>query len=153
MKGPHPKSAHLKLVDGNRSKRPINKAEPKPEAGISDPPDVLNAEAKEEWRRVTPLLLKAGVLTTIDRSALAAYCASFARWQAAERQLASSDLVIRTARGGHVANPLLRIAAKAQSGTVKFATEFGMSPASRTRVRVNNDKKASPEDSFFPDAS
>jgi P27 family predicted phage terminase small subunit len=114
---------------------------------------VLNAEAKEEWRRVAPLLVKAGVLTTIDRSALAAYCASFARWQAAERQLASSDLVIRTARGGHVANPLLRIAAKAQSDTVKFASEFGMSPASRTRVRVNNDKQARPEDSFFPDAS
>jgi P27 family predicted phage terminase small subunit len=149
VKGPHPKSGYLKLVDGNRGRRPINRSEPKPKPSIPPPPDVLGVEARAEWKRVAPLLLAGGVLADIDRAALAAYCTAYGRWQQAERLLADSELVLTTAKRGTVTNPLLRVATRAQADMVRYAGEFGMSPASRSRVRVI-DGKPSAEDAFFP---
>jgi P27 family predicted phage terminase small subunit len=148
VKGPPPLPTHLKVVSGNRGKRPLNKAEPKPETRIPKPPEELSAEALEEWKRIAPLLLAAGMITVIDRAALAAYCQSYGRWAQAERALAAGELVIKTVRGNLVYNPLVRIANKAMADMVRFAAEFGMTPSGRSRVKVS-DKQASAADSFF----
>jgi hypothetical protein len=69
MKGPPPLPTHLKIVSGNRGKRPMNKAEPRPEARIPSPSDELSTEALQEWKRIAPLLLAAAMITVIDRAA------------------------------------------------------------------------------------
>ena len=148
MKGPPPLPTRLKVISGNRGKRPINKAEPRPEARIPEPPEELSAEARQEWERITPLLLAAGMITVIDRAALAAYCQGFGRWRQAERLLAAGELMIKTPKGGFVMNPLVRIANKAMGDTARFAAEFGMTPSGRRRVKVN-DMQADPADDFF----
>ena len=148
MKGPPPLPTHLKVISGNRGKRPINKAEPRPEARIPSPPDELSKEALQEWKRIAPLLLAAGMITVIDRAALAAYCQSYGRWAQAERGLAAGELVMKTARGNLVYNPLVRIANKAMADMVRFAAEFGMTPSGRSQVKVN-DAQADPADGFF----
>ena len=38
-------------------------------------PKQLDTEARREWRRVAPELERMGLSTTLDRAALAAYCA------------------------------------------------------------------------------
>jgi P27 family predicted phage terminase small subunit len=40
-RGPAPTPTHLRILKGNPGKRPLNKAEPKPEKGPVDPPDWL----------------------------------------------------------------------------------------------------------------
>ena len=72
MKGRKPLPTHLKLVRGTRKSR-LNRAEAKPSAGRPTPPAHLSDEARAEWRRVAPDLHRAGLLSIIDRTILAAY--------------------------------------------------------------------------------
>jgi P27 family predicted phage terminase small subunit len=73
---------------------------------------------------------------------LAAYCGAYGRWRIAEETLAGiaandpvmSGLLVRSPDGNARINPLVRIAAKAAEDMVRFASEFGMTPAARSRI-------------------
>ena len=73
MAGRKPKPTALKLVTGNPGKRPLNDHEPQPEAAIPEVPAHLSGEAKAEWDRIVIRLHPLGLLTDLDRAALAAY--------------------------------------------------------------------------------
>lgn len=124
----------LKLLRGNPGRRPIR---PEPQPRIDNespkPPDYLGKDARAEWLRVAPELYRLGLLTVIDISALAAYCNAFGRWTAAEREV-GDKLTIETSNGNTVQNPLVGIANAAARDMVKFAAEFGLSPAARRRL-------------------
>lgn len=145
MRGRKPKPRMLRLVGGNAGRRPLNEAEPAPEAGIPDPPSALCKKGLAEWRRVAEPLYHAGILTKLDRAVLAAYCDSYARWREAAQvltRMAAADpvtggLVIRTSNGNVIQNPILGIANKARAETVRYAVELGMTPSARTRVKAN----------------
>lgn len=96
------------------------------------------AEAREEWERLALELYELGILSTIDRAALAAYCQAYGRWVEAEEQLRNIDgtmkLTETTSNGNIIQNPLVGIANKSLELMHKYLTEFGMSPSSRTRV-------------------
>jgi P27 family predicted phage terminase small subunit len=94
----------------------------------------LNALAKKEWCRLVPELLKHGLLTKIDRAALAAYCVTYGRWIEAEVQLKTEGLTIKTPSGYEQASPWLSVANKALALMRSYASEFGLSPATRSRV-------------------
>jgi phage terminase small subunit len=86
--GTKPKPTHLKLVIGNPGKRALNRKEAKAKAAIPAPPVHLTADAVEEWNRVATDLYNLGVLSEIDRAALAAYAQAYGRWVQAERAIA-----------------------------------------------------------------
>jgi P27 family predicted phage terminase small subunit len=140
--------AYLKLVKNVRPNR-INQAEARPPRSLLSPPEHLSDEAKEEWARVAEQLHSVGILTALDRSILEAYCVSWARWRAAERILAESGLTQMTPYGSVVSHPALAISRRAAADTVKFATELGMTPASRGRIRVNPNAKQDSSGEFF----
>ncbi len=83
-----------------------------------------------------------GILTHLDRGALAAYCQAYGRWQAAETVLArmaekdavTEGLIIRTKSGNIIQNPIVGVANKAMADMVRYAAEFGLTPSARTRV-------------------
>jgi P27 family predicted phage terminase small subunit len=89
-------------------------------------------------------------LTKVDLSTLAAYCFAYSQWRDAVELLASmqSDpargMVVRSQYGGAVENPLISIARRAAHDMVKFGSEFGLNPASRSRITsgVNGDDEA-----------
>ena len=145
MRGRKPKPSYLKLVTGNPGRRPLNLAEAKPSmGGLPQPPAELSDDARNEWRRVARQLHKAGLLATLDRAALAAYCMAWARWRAAEKALAAmaeqdpltGGLLIKTSNGNAIQNPLVGIANKAAAAMVRFAAEFGMTPSARSRIEA-----------------
>lgn len=88
-KGRVPKPTTLKEREGNRGHRKGNPAEPRPALldRIPPPPPHLNEDASAEWARIAHQLHELGLLTDLDLSSLVAYCASFARFLHAERQL------------------------------------------------------------------
>ncbi|MGH7083545.1 MAG: phage terminase small subunit P27 family [Acetobacteraceae bacterium] len=143
MRGRRPRPTHLKLITGNPGKRPLNPAEPKP-ASAAPPaaPAELSEEAKTEWRRVARRLYGLGLLSGIDRAALAAYCQAYGRWRRAERALAemarrdsvTGGLLVKTSNGNAIQNPLVGIANKAMADMVRYAAEFGMTPSARSRI-------------------
>lgn len=152
-RGRKPKPTHLKLVTGNPGKRKLKENEPKPDLSLPMPPEHLSDEAKVEWGRVSSDLHKLGLLSDIDRNALAAYCQAFGRWAQAERAIAemakqdklTHGLMIRTQNGNAIQNPLVGTANKAMSEMVKYMVEFGMTPSARARISIDaerNPKKA-----------
>jgi phage terminase small subunit len=87
MRGRKPKPTHLKLLEGNPGRRPLNIGEPRPQAKIPTCPAHLSPSAKAEWKRLAHMLHRLGVITELDRAALAAYCQAYGRWVEAERKL------------------------------------------------------------------
>jgi P27 family predicted phage terminase small subunit len=106
-----------------------------------DPPPFLRGHAADEWRRVAVELHAIGLLSALDVMPLAAYCAAYARWRQAEELLATMaahhpaevGLLIRTA-DGVARNPIAKIASRAAADMVRYASEFGFSPAARARL-------------------
>jgi P27 family predicted phage terminase small subunit len=102
----------------------------------------LKGGAHVEWKRIAPQLFRAGLLTNVDVSALAVYCAAYARWQDAEEALArqreqddfTCGLLIKTTNGNVIQNPLVGIANRAALLVRLLGSEFGLTPASRTRI-------------------
>jgi P27 family predicted phage terminase small subunit len=94
------------------------------------------------WRRVSAELYNLGLLTVVDRAALAAYCQSYSTWKQATdaiNQMAARDqltrgLMIKTTNGNAIQNPLIGTANKAASDMVRYAAEFGMTPSARARI-------------------
>ena len=136
MAGRKPKPTALKELQGNPGKRALNKSEPKP-TGIPKCPPHLDKAAKAEWRRIAADLTQLGLLTSIDRAALSAYCSSWARWVNAEDSIRKFGVVIKSPKSGYpVQNPYVGVANTALDQMRKFLTEFGMTPASRSRLHV-----------------
>ncbi len=141
MKGRIPKPTSIKKLEGMRKDR-INENEPKPNPSRPTCPSHLNTPAKTEWRRIVPELATLGLLSQLDRAALAGYCQAWGRWVEAERKLKElssmspdkMEFLYKTTNGNLIINPLLSVANKAQDQMHKFLIEFGMTPSSRSRI-------------------
>ena len=132
-RGPKPKPTRLKVLSGTARPHRLNPAEPVIVAEVPDAPDHLTDPARREWERVTAEMAEAGILSALDRGALAAYAQTYGRWVAAERALetmatkdrVTAGLVIRTKSGNAIQNPLVGTANKAMADMVRYAAEFG----------------------------
>lgn len=146
MKGRKPIPNELHILRGNPGKRPLP-VRPRVASEVPPCPRHIDTEAKREWRRVTKELHASGMLAKIDRAALAAYCQSWSRWVEAEENTRKAGLVVKTKNGHPMLNPYLTIANEAMRQMLKYLTEFGMTPSSRSRVSPLEDK---PSDSSDP---
>jgi P27 family predicted phage terminase small subunit len=87
-----------------------------------------------------PELEKLGLLAHIDRGALAGYCACWSRWVQAEEAIEAEGLTFSTPNGFLQQRPEVGIANQALRQMHRFAAEFGMTPAARTRISVEPPK-------------
>jgi P27 family predicted phage terminase small subunit len=135
MAGRRPKPTALKALQGNPGHRPLNKREPKP-TGTPTCPRFLDEEAKREWKRISTELTTLGLLTSVDRAALAAYCAAYSSWADAEVKLQKFGKIIKTPSGYPIPNPYVSIRNTSLNIMRQYLVEFGMTPASRSRLQV-----------------
>ena len=142
-RGPKPMPTHLKLLRGNPGHQVLNKNEPQPMLGDEPlpPPNYLDGYAKEEWLRLSTELHRLRLLTICDVAALAAYCDAYGRWRDAKEALDRIRANDPTMRGlmikresAIITNPLVSSARKAAGDMVRFASEFGLTPAARARI-------------------
>lgn len=146
VQGRKRKPTPLKVIQGTQRADRINHNEPTPEPQIPKPPEHLHGESLIEWERVSKELYKIGLLSEIDRSALAAYCVVWARWADAEHKLKTEPLVIVSKNGQPFQNPTLGIANRSLDLMRSYLSEFGMTPSSRSRVTASKkeEKKNNP---------
>ena len=145
--GPPPKPTALKLIAGNPGKKKLPQGEPKPMVEAPVPPKHLTAEARVEWERLAPILVRLKLLTKLDRAALAAYCQAWARHVEAEEQVAKASALAFTHNGYPIVNPWITISRQAVDQMARFMTEFGMTPAARTRISAPDpERDDQPED-------
>lgn len=142
-----PKPTALKLVQGNKGKRALNKSEPDPEY-LSDlsAPEYLSAAAAKVWNEVVPNLRSALLLTKVDVPMLSMGCAAIAQYRTAaamaDGALIKSKMVQPEDGGDPVAvgehvNPWLIVQSMSFKQAMAVFQQFGMSPAARTRISVN----------------
>jgi P27 family predicted phage terminase small subunit len=100
-------------------------------------PRFLDRTGRDEWRRIVPELEALGLLARCDRAALAAYCASYARWAKAERALrrgGNDAEIIKSPNGAFIQSAWVGIANRALHMMHRYLTEFGLSPSARARL-------------------
>ena len=134
MAGRRKKPTKLKILQGNPGKRPLNPDEPTPETGIPSPPDFLNADALQEWGRMSEKLYSLGMISKIDRALFAAYCQSFGKWAEAERLLRDKGPLMKTSNGNIIQSPLVGIANKAMKEMRDSASLMGIPATMRSKV-------------------
>ena len=134
MRGRKPQPTAIRRRNGNPGKRGFNPAEPVVPDGLPDCPEHLSDPARAEWRRLAGTLYEMGVLTTVDRAALAAYCQSWGRWVEAEEKLQESPTLFKTPSGYVQQSPWLSVANKQLELMGRFMAELGITPAARSRV-------------------
>ncbi len=136
MAGRKPKPTKLKLIEGNPGKRPLNDKEPKPKACIPECPEWVSPEGKKEWKKITPRLLRLGLLSEIDYAALGGYCDCYGELKPLREEIKLYGYTTTTDKGNVVQRPEVGIYNQKLEKMLKFLSEFGMSPSSRTRLRV-----------------
>jgi P27 family predicted phage terminase small subunit len=151
-RGPAPKPTKLKILNGNPGKRPLNDAEPEPTPGASMP-DWLSPSAKAEWKRIIVELKLHGLVTRLDRAALAAYCQAYAELKWATTTLdkegrivavyahtEAGDILLDSKRKpvaeSYKPHPAVKLQRDAFARVKAFLAEFGLTPSSRTRVHA-----------------
>lgn len=137
-KGRPKKPTKLKVIEGGRGNRPVNKKEPKPKVkvGLLKPPVWLSKAAKAEWNRMAPALYKLGLLTEIDGSMFEAYCNAYALWRryTAKAAKAGGDSGI-ISKSGIINKPSYEnMAQKYLKEFTTLAGRFGLSPADRANI-------------------
>src|SRR5919106_1716223 len=143
MRGRKPLPSNVVRLRGNPGKRRLNHAEPRPAPRLPTCPACLGDEARKEWRRVARGLAALGLLTSLDRGLLAAFCQAHALWVEAVSSIGRYGTMVKSPNGYPMQSPYVAVANKQVEIMVRIASEFGMTPSSRTRIRVG---EPTPED-------
>jgi len=147
----------LKVLEGNAGKRPLDlSAGVNPTIAVPDAPRHLGRSARKEWKRITPLLADLGLISHLDRAALALYCQSAGRLD--ELETAFNAKVQALVDGGaadypeavyqvsHSVTPsgyaqqsvLMQLIVRNREQVHRYLMHFGLSPAARGRVQPSN---------------
>lgn len=161
-RGPLPKPVALRLLEGNAGKRALNLADGiNPRVEVPSVPKHLGKDARKEWARITPILEELGLISGLDRAALALYCQAVGRLS--ELETAFSGIVNRLVEGAadgtgamlytdavYAASYSVTPSGYAQQSVIvqlikshreqvnRYLMHFGMSPAARGRVQASN---------------
>jgi P27 family predicted phage terminase small subunit len=146
--------ANVHRLNNNPSKKSDSelREDINPDVVLPDPPEHLLPEAKTEWGRLGPEMIRLGLITQLDRAEFALYCQHWARWVHAEvklKELQEAGLVEITPSGYRQIGVWLQISNRAAEGMHKSACEFGMTPSARTGFAG----RLTPQMSLFPDAN
>lgn len=156
-RGPLPKPAALKLLEGNAGRRALDlSAGINPRIEVPSPPKHLGIEAKKEWKRITPLLSELGLISGLDRTALALYCQAAGRLAELEtafngqvdrlrdaKELDYSTAVYEasysvTPSGYAQQSVIVQLIKSHREQVNRYLMHFGLSPAARGRVQASN---------------
>lgn len=138
MAGRRPKPTALKILQGNPGHRRLNPREPKPSPGIPVSLIALSTKSQATYAALAAQLEAMGVLTIADGSALELLADVLTEYRAARDvvQTKGATYSCRTKNNGQMTRirPEVRIAESAMKRALAMLTEFGLTPAARTKV-------------------
>jgi P27 family predicted phage terminase small subunit len=123
----------LKEITSSQHKLPPETKETKPSRILEYPPE-LGPVARQEWGRIVGELTSLGVLSSFDRGPLAAYCTAYALWLEATEAVQKYGAMIKSPYGYPTQSPYLSTVNRQAEIMMRIASEFGFTPASRSRI-------------------
>lgn len=147
MRGRKPKPRALKIVQGNPGKRALNKDEPRPDRAVPPPPKHLPTRTKRVWRAVAAELDAMGVLTAADAMGLELLVYAYEEYRRARDVADVEGSTYRTEGPAGTmfrARPEVAIGADAWRRCRAMLAEFGLTPSSRTRIKVGATEEVDP---------
>ncbi|MBO1024090.1 P27 family phage terminase small subunit [Ochrobactrum sp. SD129] len=109
----------------NRGVKPAIQRDSNALAKTPAPPKRLTAQAKAEWKRVLPVLIKRGVVTTGDLAGIENYCTAMGYVHQIAEQMAGSPVPDLKLGGLQI---------RYMQTARQLAAEYGLMPASRSRI-------------------
>lgn len=152
MRGRKPKPTPLKIVEGQRIRKPRGKA-PQPDPTLPDCPSHLDKLAQKQWSKYAGELNRLGLLTFIDAPWFAQLCFNLSLSVKAEEKIQEMGAVIEIYEEGEDSNlyikeirrnPWVMVEKQASERILKIMSEAGMTPVSRTRASIAKKPKDKP---------
>lgn len=146
MKGRPPTPTHLRAIEGNRGKRGLETQEPEPPIVVEhQPPEHFDRFAADMWKRLIVDLGMYVQVTVLDLPKLELLCMSYSRYRTAlDAMMVRKDggeiferTYITSGRNGKQikTRPEYHQALEEARFMHSLMAEFGMSPASRVRLK------------------
>ena len=153
MTGRPRKPTQLKIVEGTARKDRMNSKEPKPDVIAPVMPGWLSPKAKTAWKELSGVLLEMGVLTVPDRKALELLCDAYGEWRDARAVIEKQGMTYQTTTQHgdtmYRARPEVAMAQNAWSRVMAGLVQFGLTPASRSKVSANDPTPTDPLSEFI----
>ena len=108
-------------------------------------PSWLSRDAKEEWRRVTPILTERGILTDGDRGALESYCVAVGGVRETARIITRQGRIIKSPAGPKP-HPGVRMQLQYLETARRYAAELGLTPVARQRAQGGKGAEGADDD-------
>ncbi len=108
-------------------------------SSVPKAPSWLSNEAKAEWKRVAPILIDRKTLTDADLGTLESYVTAIGTVRAGQKLINAEGLVIQSPQGAKK-HPAVGIVNAAQTTARLTANELGLTPVSRSRPAMREDK-------------
>lgn len=146
--GPKALPTQMKVLKGTEQPCRTNKREPKLPVERSIVPKWLSDRAKEAYLDLSEVLADMQVLTKADRMALEMLCEAYASYRDATEYIRDNGLTYELiTKSGDVmrrAHPEVAIASDSYKLVRSLMTEFGLTPASRSKVSAAGEEQKDP---------
>lgn len=131
------KPTTLKKLGGTLQPSRTNPLEPVPDVALGLPPEWLSATAKEYWQEIGGILLQMKLISYADTAAMTLLTDVLAQWVSVRVTIAKKGRVYELlSDGGKVfrARPEVAMEADLWRRAQRMLVEFGLTPASRSKV-------------------
>lgn len=153
-RGRKPKPTAQKRLAGNPGKRPLNYDEPKPTMRVKKPRGMAthNKYVGKLWDEYAPELERMGLLTGLDVAGLRLMLQHYQFALEAAFMVRDEGMTRRDENGVERKHPAMLMFEKNSEMYRKWATEFGMTPSARARLKIEQAAEQLSLEDFFAKA-
>lgn len=140
------KPLQQKVLEGGRIRNDrdadSNEANAAVKLGMPSCPAWLKGAGRKHWDVLGPALVNAGLMSVVDGDVFSIHCDNVARYAEVIEKLETIDKWLATTPNGfEVQAGFVQIRNKLQEQILKTAAEFGLTPKSRSSVKINKQQQ------------
>ena len=133
------KPTQLKMIAGTIRNDRLNKREPIPTGNLTEPPSHLTADQIEIWnfaiKNAPP-----GLLKRLDTSVLETWVVSYDHYKKLNESIQKEGYLFTSPNGYPITHPNMTQLNKQAMIMLRAASDMGFTPASRSKIVVNEEK-------------
>lgn len=138
--------SNVRDMRGDKKVASYNSKEPKPSTGLPPIPRGLTPPQKKAYRKFGRQILSLGIMAEVDGAALATLAIQWARWEELNKELNEAGSLTYEKIGAKgqktlMKHPAVAMSNEAMKHVITLLSQFGLTPASRGKVKVIDQSK------------